>query len=95
MNLDIREKGIVFRLSPAAKGPPPRRCPLPRDHRLGAARCRGSGGRKSGATMTFSSMSWFSILLIDVDVQASETSENPMQSFEIHNVLRSIQLLAR
>ncbi|CAL8393550.1 unnamed protein product [Boreogadus saida] len=36
MNHDMEEKGIVAR----DRLPIERRCPLPRDHRLGAARCR-------------------------------------------------------
>ena len=69
------------RLLPAAEGPLPRQ--------------RGSGGRQSRATIPFSSMSWFSLLQIDVDVEEPETSKNPTQSFEIHNIVwRLTQLLA-
>jgi hypothetical protein len=83
MNRDKEEKGIVARdclpLEP--------RCLLPRQ--------RGSGGRQSQATMPFSSMSCFSLLQIDVEVEEPETSENSTQSFEIHNIFwRRTQLLA-
>ena len=40
-------------------------------------------------------MSRFSLLQIDVEVEVPETSENPTQSFDIHNIVwRRIQLLA-
>ena len=40
-------------------------------------------------------MSWFSLLQIDVDVEEPVTSENPMQSVEIHSIVwRLTQLLA-
>ena len=39
------------------------------------------------ATIPYSSMSWFSLLQIDVDVEEPETSENPTRSFEIHNIV--------
>ena len=40
-------------------------------------------------------MSRFSLLQIDVEVEEQETSENPTQSFEIHDIVwRRIQLLA-
>ena len=40
-------------------------------------------------------MSWFSLLRIEVDVEEPETSENPTQSFEIHNIVwRHTELLA-
>ena len=102
MKMTWRRKGlltaIVSRLSPAS------RCPLPRDHRLGAACCplqeavvpkRSLGseapagdnrGQQLRATIPFSSMSWFSLLQIDVDVEEPGTSENPTRSFEIHNI---------
>ena len=52
-------------------------------------------GQQSRATIPFSSMSWFSLLQIDVDVEEPETSENPTQSFEIDNIVwRCTQLLA-
>ena len=103
----MEEKGIValecLPLEP--------RFPLPRDHRLGAAggggalaltaaeavvpQQRGSGGRQPRSTIPFSSMSWFSLLQIDVDVEEPEMSENPTRSFEIHNIVwRLTQLLA-
>ena len=41
------------------------------------------------------SMSRFSLLQIDVDVEEPETSVNPTQSFEIHDIIwRRTQLLA-
>ena len=40
-------------------------------------------------------MSWVSLHQIDVDVEEPETSQNPTQSFEIHNIVwRPLQLLA-
>ena len=80
---DVEEKGIVARECQPLEP----RCPLPRDHRLGAARCRRRwclnaarcrGGGPSAerlqretiaATIPFSSMSWFSLLPIDVNVE--------------------------
>ena len=42
-----------------------------------------------------SSMSQFGLLQIDVEVEGPEMSENPTQSFEIHNIVwRHTQLLA-
>ena len=32
-------------------------------------------------------MSWVSLHQIDVDVEEPETSQNPTQSFEIHNIV--------
>ena len=77
---------------------PAARCPL---QGVGASRwwclvAAGSGapagdnrGQQSLATIPFSSMSWFSLLQIDVDVEEPETS------FEIHNIVwRLTQLLA-
>ncbi|CAL8394694.1 unnamed protein product [Boreogadus saida] len=67
-------------------------CPLPtaaRHHRLGAACFRDVGASAAGlwrktiaGNIPFSSMSWFSLLQIDVDVQVEEpeTSENRTQS---------------
>ena len=70
---------------------------MARHHRrrcLGS-RQRGSGGRRSRATIPFSSMSRFSLLQIDVEEEEPETPENPTQSFEIHNIVwRCTQLLA-
>ena len=74
---------------PAAEGPPPRRCPLqeavvpkryplPKRWSLGSEK-RGSSGNQSWATIPFSSMSWFSLLQIDVDMEEPEMSENPTQ----------------
>ena len=69
-----------------------------------ASRCRGTTAsalqevevpKRCPATIPFSSMSRFSLLQIDVDVEEPETSENPTRSFEIHNIVwRLIQLLA-
>ena len=40
-------------------------------------------------------MSQLSVLQIDVEVEEPETSENPTQSFEIHNIVwRRTQVLA-
>ena len=51
--------------------------------------------RLSRSTIPFSSISWFSLLQIDVDVEEPETSENPTQLFEFHNIVwRHTQLLA-
>ena len=44
-------------------------------------------GQQSQATIPFSSMSWFSLLQIDVEVEEPETSVNPTQLFEIHNIV--------
>ena len=92
---------------PAAEGPSPRRCPLqeavvpkrcplPRRWSLDSEALVGDNqGEQPRATIPFSSMSWFSLLQIDVDVEESDTSENPMQSFEIHDIVwRRTQLLA-
>ena len=38
------------------------------------------------STIPFSSLSWFSLLHIDEDVEEPGTSENPTRSFEIHNI---------
>ncbi|CAL8322540.1 unnamed protein product [Boreogadus saida] len=54
------------------------------------SRQRGSGGRQPRSTIPFSSMSWFSLL--QVDVEEPETSENPTRSFEIHNIIKLAQL---
>ena len=92
MNYDMEEKGIVGReclpLEP--------RFPLPRD------RCRGTTAstlqeaevpKRCPATIPFSSMSWFSLL--QMNVEEPETSENPTKSFVIHNIVwRRTQLLA-
>ena len=74
----------------------PKRYPLPRRWSLGSEAAAGDNrGQQSRATIPFSSMSWFSLLQIDVDVEEPETSENPTQSFEIHNIVwRRTQLLA-
>ena len=50
-------------------------------------RAAGSGQRRGGATIPLSSMSRFSLLQVDVQVEEPETSENPPQSFEIHNIV--------
>ena len=96
-----RRKGLlsanVSRLSPAsrcpaAEGPPP--WPFPLQEAV-VPRQRGSDGRQPRSTIPFSSMSWFSLLQIDMDVEEPELSENPTQSFEIHNIVwRRTQLLA-
>ena len=75
MNHDMEEKGIVggecFQLETrGAEGPPPE-AEVPK-------RCP--------ATFPFSSLSRFSLLHIDVDVEEPGTSENPTRSFEIHNI---------
>ena len=88
MNNDMEVKGIVGSKClplelPAAEGPPPRRCPLqevvvpkpfplPKRWSLGSEK-RGSSGNQSRATIPFSSMSWFSLLQIDVDVEQPDT----------------------
>ena len=71
-------------------------CPLPRRWSLGSEAPAGvNRGQQSQATIPFSSMSWFSLLQIDVDVEEPVTSENPMQSVEIHSIVwRLTQLLA-
>ena len=78
----MEEKGIVAQ---DCLQPEPR-CPLPRRWCLGA----GSGAQsedirwpQSLATIPFSSMSQFSLLQIDVEVEEQETSENPTESFEM------------
>ena len=40
------------------------------------------------ATIPFSSISRFSLLQIDVEVEEPETLANPTQSLEIHNFIR-------
>ena len=66
-----------------------KRCPLPRWWSLlgSEAPAEDNRGQQSRATIPFSSMSWFSLLQIDVDVEEPETSENPTQSFEINNIV--------
>ena len=74
------------------------------DSAAGSGQRRGGGpsapvgdnrGQESRETIPFSSMSWFSLLQIDVDVEEPETSENPTQSFFIHIIVwRRTQLLA-
>ena len=84
------EKDCCPRLSPAG-------APLPRRWCLGAARCHGRAakGDNRGATNPFSSMSRFSLLQIDEEVEEPEKSENPTQSFKIHNIVWGrTQLLA-
>ena len=65
---------------------------------LAAAPCRVGGASAAGlqrATIPFSSMSRFDLLQIDVEVVEPETTENPTQSFVIHNnVWRRTQILA-
>ena len=74
----------------------PKRCPLPRRWSLGSEAPAGDNrGQQSRATIPFFSMSWFSLLQIDVDLEEPKTSENPTQSFEIHNIIwRRTHLLA-
>ena len=58
---------------------------------LPAAGCRQSPPPRSAAAGS----ARFSLLQIDVEVEEPETSENPTQSFEIHNIIRRhTQLLA-
>ena len=48
-----------------------------------------------GVTILSSVMALFSLLQIDVEMEEPETSENPTQSFEIHNIFwRLTQVLA-
>ena len=94
MNHDMEEKGIIARdclpLEPLFRFPLPRRWSLGTESLAGDNR-----GQQSWATIPFSSMSWFSLLQIDVEVEEPETSENPTQSFEIHNIVwRRTQLWA-
>ena len=42
--------------------------------------------KRCPGTIPFSSLSWFSLLHIDEDVEEPGTSENPTRSFEIHNI---------
>ncbi|CAL8370794.1 unnamed protein product [Boreogadus saida] len=70
-NHDMEEKGIVGGECLPLEGPPPE-AEVPK-------RCP--------ATIPFSSLSRFSLLHIDVDVEEPATSENPTRSFEIHNVV--------
>ncbi|CAL8349652.1 unnamed protein product [Boreogadus saida] len=78
---------------PAAEAMVPKLCPLPRQWSLGSGQ-RCLYGRQSRATISSFNM-WkklfhmFSLLLIDVEVKEPETSENPMQLFEIHNIVWS------
>ncbi|CAL8249755.1 unnamed protein product [Boreogadus saida] len=60
-----------------------------------ASRCRGTTAsalqetvvpKRCPATIPFSSLSRISLLHIDVDVEEPGTSENPTQSFEIHDI---------
>ena len=58
-----------------------RNCLSPEPH------CQGGGAKAVGprrATIHFSSMSQFSLLQVDVEVEEPEMLENPTQSFEIH-----------
>ena len=61
----------------------PKRCPLPAAEAV-VPRQREEGLKK---TIPFSSMPWFSLLQIDVDMEKPQTTENPTQSFEIHNIV--------
>ncbi|CAL8348826.1 unnamed protein product [Boreogadus saida] len=85
MNHDMEENGIVGRkclpLEP--------RIPLPRDSCRGttaSALQEAQGPKRCPATIPFSSMSRFSLLQLDVDVEEPGTSENPTRSFKIHNI---------
>jgi hypothetical protein len=60
-----------------------------------ASRCRGTNAsalqeaevpKRCPATILFSSMSRFSLLQINVDVEEPGTLENPTRLFEIHNI---------
>ena len=42
--------------------------------------------KRCPATIPFSSLSRFSLLHIDVEIEEPGTSENPTRSFEIHNI---------
>ncbi|CAL8339393.1 unnamed protein product [Boreogadus saida] len=76
-----RHGGVHVQQLPAAEGPPSqrcplqeavvlKRCPLPSWWSLGSDAPAGDNrGQKSQATIPFSSMSWFSLLQIDVDVE--------------------------
>ena len=95
VNRDMEEKGIIARdcLPPE----PAACCPLPRQ--LGAAHCGAPAGdnrgQQSRATIPFNSMSQFSLLQTVVEVEEQQTSEDPMQSFEIQNIVwKCTQLLA-
>ena len=70
----MKEKGIFAR----DWLPPEPRCLLPTSEAVLPWQ-RGSGGRQSGATTPFSSMSLISLLQIDVELEEPETSENPTQ----------------
>ena len=75
---------------------PPSRGTLPASEAV-VPRQRAAGLRREtiAGNNPFSSMSWFRLLQIDVDVDEPETLEYPMQSFEIHDIVwRRTQLLA-
>ena len=98
----IKSKLVLSKLSsgaplPAAEVPAPRgggASVLPAAEAVGPWQ-RGSGGRQLRSTIPFPSMSRFSLLQIDLEVEEPETLEIPTQSFKIHNNVRSCtQLLA-
>ena len=80
----MEEKGlfpaIVSRRSLAAEGPLP-------GHRAALRAPPPPAAGSAEAVVPFSSMSQFSLLQIDVDVEEPETSENPTRPFEIHNIV--------
>ena len=62
-----------------------------RHHRPAA----GSQQRAAGSRQPAAGSARFSLLQIDVEVEEPETSENPTQSFVIHNIIwRHTQLFA-
>ena len=95
MNRDMEEKRIVAHdcppLEPRCQGVgalalPAATAVLPRET---------IAVNNRGATNPFSSMSRFSLLQIDEEVEEPEKSENPTQSFKIHNIVWGrTQLLA-
>jgi hypothetical protein len=86
-------RGAGFpRLSPAGAPLPAAEAPAVRQR---AAGLQGETIAVNNRGQQSLSMSRFSLLQIDVEVEEPEASENPTQSFEIHNIVwRSTQLSA-
>ena len=89
MNSDMEEEGIVASDLGGGASALPAAC-----FRGGGAWAEGSGApagenpvQQSRATIPFFSMSRFSLLQIDLEVEEPETSDNPTQSLEIHNIV--------
>ena len=93
MNCNMEEKGIVAHDCL----PPESRCPplAATRHHHRKAPPPGSGQPAAGSRQWAAGSARVSLLQIDVEVEELETSENPTQSFVIHNIVwRRTQLLA-